>query len=499
MLCHLWPWIVRRQRTMAHDGAAAAASVVMMGGLQRRLLLLLLLPFSLVVMVSAWLHYQTAGTAAVQQDQRLTRLVPMLGDSVVSALDSNGAVSAGVHRLEHPRPLLLLLLAPPVDEFLNESDQRTGYSILSADGQLLLGDAWLPTVLPSTAEPEFMSVTDGGVTYRLIAQRVQTAAGELIVQLADGSDARQQWLHTVLTRVLLPNLVLMLAAFVGIRWAVARALRPLMVLKTAVERRSPRDLSPLQPDATPVEVRPLVHSLNRLFELVNAQAESQRRFVADAAHQLRTPIAGLQAQIEAWGQATKGLDALGTLSLPVEQVTRLRTACRRTSQLANQLLALSRADSTTAASQAMQRVDLSVLCENVLTLHLDAALTKHIDLGLEALPVQVDGHEWLLRELLINLVDNALRYTPVHGCVTLRCGLDESPWLEVEDNGPGIAPTERERVLERFYRVPGTAADGNGLGLAIADEIARAHATHLQLEAGKGGRGLKVRVTFNAA
>lgn len=319
------------------------------------------------------------------------------------------------------------------------------------------------------------------------------------MQLADGSDARQQWLHTVLTRVLLPNLVLMLAAFVGIRWAVARALRPLMVLKTAVERRSPRDLSPLPPDATPVEVRPLVHSLNRLFELVNAQAESQRRFVADAAHQLRTPIAGLQAQIEAWGQATKGLDALGTLSLPVEQVMRLRTACRRTSQLANQLLALSRADSTTAASQAMQRVDLSVLCENVLTLHLDAALTKHIDLGLEALPVQVDGHEWLLRELLINLVDNALRYTPVHGCVTLRCGLDESPWLEVEDNGPGIAPPERERVLERFYRVPGTAADGNGLGLAIADEIARAHATHLQLEAGNGGRGLKVRVAFNAA
>lgn len=178
---------------------------------------------------------------------------------------------------------------------------------------------------------------------------------------------------------------------------------------------------------------------------------------------------------------------------------RLRTACRRTSQLANQLLALSRADSTTVASQAMQRVDLSVLCENVLTLHLDAALTKHIDLGLEALPVQVDGHEWLLRELLINLVDNALRYTPVHGCVTLRCGFDDGPWLEVEDNGPGIAPTERERVLERFYRVPGTAADGNGLGLAIADEIARAHATHLQLEAGKGGRGLKVRVTFNAA
>lgn len=481
--------------------SAANASAVMVGGLRRRLLLLLWLPFGLVVLVSAWMHYQAAGTAAVQQDQRLTRLVPMLGDSVVSALDTVPTATPITPAL--PPPRLLLLLAPPLNEFLNESDQRTGYSILSADGQWLLGDAWLPTVLPSTTEPEFMSVTDGGVTYRLIAQRVQTAAGELIVQLADGSDARQQWLHTVLTRVLLPNLVLMGAALMGIRWAVARALRPLMALKTAVECRSPRDLSPLPPEATPVEVQPLVHSLNRLFELVNAQAESQRRFVADAAHQLRTPIAGLQAQIEAWGQAARSLEAHDTLNLPVEQVMRLRAACRRTSQLANQLLALSRADSTTVASQAMQRVDLSVLCENVLTLHLDAALAKHIDLGLEASPAQVDGHEWLLRELLINLVDNALRYTPSHGCVTLRCGqhgpLGRSAWLEVEDNGPGIAPADRTRVLERFYRVPGTAVEGNGLGLAIADEIARAHATQVQLDAGRDGRGLKVRVAFNTA
>jgi two-component system sensor histidine kinase TctE len=470
---------------------SSPSAVVMMGGLQRRLVMLLLLPFGLLMLISSWLHYQAAGTAAVQQDQRLTRLAPMLGDSVVSALDAPKPGDA----IELPRPLLLL--APPVDEFLNERERRVGYSILSADGQLLLGDAWLPTVLPATAEPEFMSVTDGGVTYRLIALRVQTAAGELIVQLADGSDARQQWLQNVLSRVLLPDFILMVAAFVGIRWAVARALRPLMALKTAVERRSPRDLSPLAPDAIPAEVRPLVHSLNRLFELVNAQTEAQRRFVADAAHQLRTPIAGLQSQIEAWGQAARTLNAHDNLSLPVDQVMRLRAACRRTSQLANQLLALSRADATTAASQDMQCVDLNALCENVLALYLDAAQAKHIDLGLEAAAVQVEGHEWLLRELLINLVDNALRYTPEHGCVTLRCGRHEgAAWLEVEDNGPGIALAERERVLQRFYRVPGTAVEGNGLGLAIADEIARAHATQLQLGTGAEGRGLRLRVSF---
>lgn len=483
------------------DDADAPSAAPPVSGLQRRLLLLLLFPFGLVLVVGTWLHYLAAGTAAVQQDQLLMKLAPMLADSVVSATPSgrapNGAAAAS-DDLNLPKPVLLL--APPVDEFLNDREGTTGYSIVSPEGELLLGDAWLPPMQPTTPEPEFMSLTEGGTTYRVVAQRVQTAAGELIVQLADGSDARQQWLQTVLTRVLLPNLVLMVVAAVWVRWAVRRALRPLFALKAAVERRSPRDLSPLEVEAPPLEVRPLVQSLNRLFEMVNAQAEAQRRFVADAAHQLRTPIAGLQAQVEAWGQAARSLGPAESLSLPVDQVMRLRAACRRTSQLANQLLALSRADATTASSQTLQRVDVQALCENVLSLHLDSALSRQIDLGLDAQPAQVDGYEWLLRELLINLVDNALRYTPAHGSVTVRCGVEAGhAWLAVEDNGPGIAVTERERVRERFYRVPGTVAEGNGLGLAIADEIARAHATQLQLLTARSGQGLCARVVFNGA
>lgn len=465
------------------------------GGLQRRLLLLLLLPFGLVGLVGAWFQYQAAGTAAAQQDQRLLRLAPMLGDSVVSSSTEPADTGAG---LLPPTPVLLL--APPVEEFLNAREGTVGHSILSTQGQLLLGDAWLPTVLPATAEPEFLSVTEGGVTYRVIAQRVPTVMGDLIVQLADGSDARQHWLQTVLSRVLLPNLVLMVVAALGVRWAVARALRPLVALKNAVEYRSPRDLSPIAADATPAEVWPLVQSLNRLFALVNAQTDAQRRFVADAAHQLRTPLAGLQAQIEAWGQAARTLNEHDHISLRVDQVLRLRSAARRTTQLANQLLALSRADTTAADASATQCVDLKDLCETVLALHLDAAAAKHIDLGLAAEPTQVDGHAWLLRELLINLVDNALKYTPDHGCVTVRCGPPtpegRGSWLAVEDSGPGIAPGERERVLQRFYRVPGTATEGNGLGLAIAHEIARAHGTQLQLAPGIGGQGLRVTLVF---
>jgi two-component system sensor histidine kinase TctE len=317
--------------------------------------------------------------------------------------------------------------------------------------------------------------------------------GEVVVAVGDGSDPRQQWARSILFKVLLPNLVLVAAAAFAVRWAVKRALKPLLALREAVERRSPRDLSAIDEAASPEEVRPLVDSLNRLFVMVNAQAESQRRFVADAAHQLRTPLAGLQAQVEAWAQAASLRPDQGTLDLPTEQVYKLRSATRRTSQLANQLLALSRADARGMQSQPEQRVDLKALCEDTLESHLDAATVRRIDLGLDADPVQVMGHAWLLRELLANLVDNAVKYTSESSTVTIRCGRRGSTaFLEVEDDGPGVAPTELPRILERFYRVQGTLGEGNGLGLAIAEEIARVHGSHLQLGPGTAGRGLKV-------
>jgi two-component system sensor histidine kinase TctE len=275
---------------------------------------------------------------------------------------------------------------------------------------------------------------------------------------------------------------------------VRRALKPLLLLRDDVERRSPRDLDAIDAGASPEEVRPLVESLNRLFGLVNAQAESQRRFVADAAHQLRTPLAGLQAQVEAWAQAADSATTPaqeGTLQLRAGQVRQLRSATRRTSQLANQLLALSRADATMRA-QPMAPVDLKEVCESMLEAHLDAATAKRIDLGLDAQPASVKGHDWLLRELLGNLVDNAVKYTPAGGVVTLRCGWSGGQaFLEVEDDGPGIAPQELPRVLERFYRVRGTPGDGSGLGLAIAQEIANVHQGRLELRCGAGGRGLR--------
>ncbi|QJC57801.1 Sensor protein QseC [Polaromonas vacuolata] len=462
-------------------------------GLQHRLLLLLLLPLGIFALAGIYLDYRSAGNAALRKDPQLQHLLPLLADSVLPSAAAPGS-------------LPVLLLAPELDAFIKARVGMAGVRVSDSAGNYLIGEPWIAGVLPATLEPEFVSTEFAGVTYRIGSQRVATGSGELILQIADGSDSRQQWLSSLWLRVLLPDLLLLLTTGFAVKWAVARALRPLIALKEAVERRSPRDLSAIDLLSTPAEVQPLVSALNRLFGLVNDQAEGQRRFVADAAHQLRTPLAGLQAQVEAWTQAAS-LSA-GAVTLTSDKLLKLRGATRRTSQLANQLLALSRADSFTHVAQAMQAVDLKKLCESVLYRHLDAATDKGLDLGLEALPAQARGYEWLLAELLSNLADNAVKYTAIGGCVTIRCGvlpalLPAEPsrvFLEVEDDGPGLEPAERPLALQRFYRVHGTAGDGNGLGLAIADEIARAHQSQLELDYARSlaPRGLRVRLVLQA-
>jgi len=452
------------------------------GGLQRRLLALLLAPLLLLALLNTWFDYQLADSAAIQQDRQLLTLVPQLASAV-----QPGALDA----LPPSR------LPAELADFFASRTGTSGYALLNGEGHVLAGEEWLRDYPPDTHEPEFSSQELGGVVYRIVTQRVQTSRGELTVRLADGANVRWQRVRRVWLKVVLPNILLVALAMVTVHWAVRRALQPLLALKNEVAGRSPRDLSALDAQGTPEEVRPLVLALNHLFSMVNAQAQSQRFFIADAAHQLRTPLAGLQAQVEALAQnAPAGMQ---------EQTVRLRDATRRTSQLVQQLLMLSRLDTPGVLVHAPEPLDLKQLCEQVLEAHLDAAERRQIDFGLSTTTTWVEGDAWQLRELLNNLVDNAIKYTPPGGKVTLRCGLVSDATLAgahafvlVEDDGPGVAPDERARILQRFYRVAGSAGEGSGLGLAIADEIARAHHSQLQIHAGRDGRGLCVSLLLRA-
>jgi two-component system sensor histidine kinase TctE len=461
----------------------------MLSGLRRRLLVLILGPLLLLAFTSAWLEYQAAGSVTELQDQQLLALQPLMADSVIPAG-------------EDARGPTLLMLAPEVEQFLAARPGTSAYAIQDAVGRLLHGEEWLVGPGVPSRLPEFGRDEHQGMTWRILRQRHPTATGELTITLADASNPQQRWARAILLKVLLPHLVIIAAAAVAVHWAVDRALRPLLELTEVVERRSPQDLSAIDLLASPREVRPLIAALNRLFGLVEAQAEGQRRFIADAAHQLRTPLAGLQAQVEAWAQAARRISppgGRGTMLVPVEQIEKLRSATRRTSQLANQLLALSRADARSMTAQPMERVELKPMCESLLESFLDAASAKQIDLGLEAQPAAALGYEWLLRELLANLVDNAVKYTPEGRTVTIRCGpAERGAFVEVEDDGRGVAPEDLPHLFDRFYRVPGTQGEGTGLGLAIAQEIARVHHSQLQLESGTGGRGLRVTLRLPA-
>jgi two-component system sensor histidine kinase TctE len=244
-----------------------------------------------------------------------------------------------------------------------------------------------------------------------------------------------------------------------------------------------------------------------LFATVAEAASAQHRFLADAAHQLRTPLAGLQAQLELLANDIAGQDPAS--SALRERVARIHVGMQRLGHTANQLLALARAEPAAHPADDFRPLQLQTLAEDGVTAHFDHALKRQIDLGVEAEAAQVLGSTWLLRELLANLINNALTYTPANGRVTVRSGmvkrqvaaLNPAPilaFLEVEDDGPGIPPSERARVLERFYRGPGGGHDGTGLGLAIVDEIARAHGATLDISVGSDGRGTRVRVEFPA-
>ena len=284
-----------------------------------------------------------------------------------------------------------------------------------------------------------------------------------------------------------------LSVVLGLVWlGVQLGLTPLHTLREQIARRSARELEPLDTGSVPAEVRGLVEVLNRLLVTVRDSSTAQRQFLENAAHQLRTPLAGIQAQLELLAAEESAQPFRGRL-------LDLHKAARRLTHTARQLLALARSDQAVNLQLELGRVDLAEVVEANVSDNINRSLAAGVDLGVEAQPAITRGIPWLLHELLNNLLENAISHTPPGGSVTVRCGVEgEVAFLQVLDTGSGIPLEERTRVVERFFRGQHARGDGSGLGLAIVAEVARLHEARLHIGEGGNGRGTSVRVEFPA-
>ena len=368
------------------------------------------------------------------------------------------------------------------------------YQIGVPNTRNFIGNLHLPTPGNIGYKPIFYNASINGRNIRVGAMLLDldNSDNDVIVQIAETLTKRDRNLYETLLIMITPAIIITLAAIILVSFGISRGLVPLQKLQDDITARSLSDLRAVPEHAVPIEVRPVVHALNSLLANLAAAIEGQQRFLANAAHQLRTPLAGLQTQVELALRMDMPADVHDIFS-------RLLDATQRATHLANQLLTLARAEPGALHLTKMQTVDLTSLIEPLIGLSLVQAQTKHIDLGFELTTACVTGDSLLLSELITNLIDNAIRYSLENGYITVRCyQTPNGAILEVEDNGLGIPEPLRLRVLERFYRVDGSPGNGCGLGLSIVDEIAKLHGATLEITTPELGRGTRMIVRFAA-
>jgi two-component system, OmpR family, sensor kinase len=341
--------------------------------------------------------------------------------------------------------------------------------------------------MPERALLGFSDVTLQGTHWRVYA--LQTP--EHTIQVAQNRDAREARARSLALRAVMPIVLLAPLLMAAVWWLITRSLDPVQRIRRQVAGRPADDLSPLPEAGLPEEVLPLVRELNLLFDRVRLAFDAQRHFVADAAHELRSPLAALKLQAQA-------LHRNGDAAQREAALQRLEAGIERAIRLVSQMLALARAESESPAQT--ERIGLQQLAREAVAEVLPAARERGIDLGLETdTEAEVTGHPGALHMLLRNLLENAVKYTPAGGRVDISITPgDTGTQLVVEDSGPGVPDAERERVFDRFYRTADAAAAGSGLGLAIVRTIAEQHGATVTLGRSDRLGGLRVDVRFPA-
>ncbi len=456
--------------------------------IRRSLVLWLVLPLALLVPATAFVFYRLA-------------LAPAL-DSLDHALD--GTALALERLVRQDDGVLSLVVSPEIDRVLRaDRYDDVHWVALAPGGSVLGGDPELAALggPPSKVDWRFFDATYNRRPVRValhswncLPAGAGRAAGVCEARVSETLNKRQgvaqQVLAAAASAMLVEALVLAVMGWI----AIVRSLRPVESLSQDIAQRSPEHLGAVNRPDIPREVAPLVSALNDLFARVVTASAAEKAFIADAAHQLRTPLTVLRTEtelalLEAHPPQLEGL------------LRRLHIATTRAARLANQLLSQARAEHERHNS-AMERFDLKQIASEAAEEWVARSVDAGVDLGFELESAHVDGHGFLLREMLANLLDNAINYAGAGARVTIRTGaVPGAPgraMLEVEDNGPGIAPADRERAFERFQR-GNAGGTGSGLGLSIVRDIAGHHGAQVALLDGPGGVGLRVRVTFPPA
>lgn len=450
-------------------------SVRSTGSVKRTLFAWLLVPLALIVPAGAALQYWFSARPAIAAFDHA------LGDTALAL--------ANLVRIDEGR--VVFELTPETERSLR-TDQTDViyYALVDPGGNLLAGDRELLTIgLPQApGELAYVDALVGDRPVRVAVRGVACGGGACQVRVGETMLKREHMLSGAAKGAAVTMLLLVITLAAAIAVGVTRSLRTLDRVGKEIAQRSLEDLRPLEV-AAPYEIAPLITALDRLFERLRHASQAQQAFLADAAHQLRTPLTSLKTEIELALLEPHAPDVDATLR-------RLHAQATRGARLAGQLLAMARSD-LGAQTTEPERLELKEVASAAADEWVPHAVAAGIDLGFALAPASVRGRRFLLREMLGNLVHNAIEYSGRGSEVTVRSYTDHGmPVLEVEDNGPGIAPDDRDRVFERFFRVRPAGGNGSGLGLAIVREIATGHGAQVDLLDPPSGTGLLVRVRF---
>jgi two-component system sensor histidine kinase TctE len=424
-----------------------------------------------------------AAGAYVFMEQRLAQAYDLnLGDiarAIVPYLQvTNGRVALGLNELA-----VAILKADSSDQIF--------YSVLDADGRVLLGDERIrPPVLRRSEHAQFWDGMHDGSEIRGVTLSPTVNGVPLYVVAAETTHKRRRASRDALVSAIAPVVLLLIAApAFAIALAVRRGLAPLDQLRDELQSRSHASLHPMSTASLPPELVPLVQELNEMLRRLGEAQETQARFIANAAHQLRTPIAGVITQLEL---AARGNGDSAT------HLAHARDGAYRLARLAQQVLSLARADPVSNPHAAEERFDLADVVKGRAASWLRAATTRGVELEFDLESARSKGVPLLAGELAENLVDNATRYG-AHWVRIRTCARDGRAILEVQDDGPGIPPSERQRIFERFHRLDNESTEGSGLGLAIVHEIAQRHGATIEVADGENRRGTRFTVSMPAA